>query len=377
MLCVGQNEAIARVSAITTGALFYRSRRASRAPRPFRLDVVELQIAAPGFAITTRSIPRGSQVGSRRKHSRQRRLMRFRTTASPIFFVARRCRAATARSPTALRATSKMKCGVRTGRAVTSGRARTRRLRNRRSRPKRKRAKRAATSCRSSTVGAYGPCGGGSRGPFGRRASPCGRGSRACERGEGCGAGRCASWREGAQESTFPSEPVNTFDVAPVVCFGHFGSGTVYRTFRASHLLASCGAYLEKLGAHVRRRAFARSALASAPRIAHAQASTFHLDRLEVPGAPDDGVVMFRPVTQPDNIFYGQLGARLSVAPLRTSTLTKTQRRSSSRARTSSTRSSRFTGRRASSCSIASSRRSTFRRPRCRRARTRTTRRDV
>jgi len=49
-------------------------------------------------------------------------------------------------------------------------------------------------------------------------------------------------------------------------------------------------------------------ALALVPRGAHAQQQTFYLDRLQVPGAPDDGVVMFRPVTQPDNIFYGQMG---------------------------------------------------------------------
>ena len=48
--------------------------------------------------------------------------------------------------------------------------------------------------------GACGPCGGGSGAPCARRAWPCGRGSRACARGECCGAGRCVS--RGAQEST-------------------------------------------------------------------------------------------------------------------------------------------------------------------------------
>jgi len=54
---------------------------------------------------------------------------------------------------------------------------------------------------------------------------------------------------------------------------------------------------------------------------ARAQAQTFYLDRLNNPGAPDDGVVMWRPVTQPDNIFYGQLAIGYQYAPLRTSTV--------------------------------------------------------
>src|SRR5277367_4866349 len=41
------------------------------------------------------------------------------------------------------------------------------------------------------------------------------------------------------------------------------------------------------------------------PELANAQQQTFHLDRLEIPGAPDDGVVLFRPVAQPEAIFYG------------------------------------------------------------------------
>jgi outer membrane protein OmpA-like peptidoglycan-associated protein len=62
-------------------------------------------------------------------------------------------------------------------------------------------------------------------------------------------------------------------------------------------------------------------AVALAPRAAQAQATTFYLDRLQVPGAPDDGIVMWRPVTQPDNIFYGQLGVGFQYAPLRTDTI--------------------------------------------------------
>jgi len=56
-------------------------------------------------------------------------------------------------------------------------------------------------------------------------------------------------------------------------------------------------------------------------RPARAQQHTFHLDRLEVPGAPDDGLVLFRPVTRPDAIFYTQLGLGLSIDPLRMSNI--------------------------------------------------------
>jgi OmpA-OmpF porin, OOP family len=63
------------------------------------------------------------------------------------------------------------------------------------------------------------------------------------------------------------------------------------------------------------------AALTFAPRAA-AQQSTFHLDRLEVPGAPDDGVVLFRPVTEDKPTFYAQLGLGYSANPLRTSDIT-------------------------------------------------------
>lgn len=59
-----------------------------------------------------------------------------------------------------------------------------------------------------------------------------------------------------------------------------------------------------------------------APRLAHAQQHTFHLDRLEVPGAPDDGLVLFRPVNQPASIFYAQLGVGFALNPLRMSNIT-------------------------------------------------------
>jgi OmpA-OmpF porin, OOP family len=66
--------------------------------------------------------------------------------------------------------------------------------------------------------------------------------------------------------------------------------------------------------------AFAATLLA--PALADAQQQTFHLDRLEVPGAPDDGVVLFRPVTKEESIFYAQLGLGLSINPLRTGNIT-------------------------------------------------------
>lgn len=55
---------------------------------------------------------------------------------------------------------------------------------------------------------------------------------------------------------------------------------------------------------------------------ANAQQKTFHLDRLEVPGAPDDGIALFRPETQQRNIFFGQLGLGYSLRPLRTRNIT-------------------------------------------------------
>jgi outer membrane protein OmpA-like peptidoglycan-associated protein len=54
---------------------------------------------------------------------------------------------------------------------------------------------------------------------------------------------------------------------------------------------------------------------------ARAQQHTPHLDRLEVPGAPDDGLALFRPVTHPESIFYAQLGIGSAVDPLRMSNL--------------------------------------------------------
>lgn len=59
-----------------------------------------------------------------------------------------------------------------------------------------------------------------------------------------------------------------------------------------------------------------------APSEAKAQQKTFHLDRLEMPGAPDDGIALFRPATSQRNIVYGQLGIGYSLRPLRTRNIT-------------------------------------------------------
>jgi OOP family OmpA-OmpF porin len=58
---------------------------------------------------------------------------------------------------------------------------------------------------------------------------------------------------------------------------------------------------------------------------AEAQQKTFHLDRLEMPGAPDDGVVLFRPQTQQRTIFYGQLALGYQFRPLRMKSITTEQ----------------------------------------------------
>jgi hypothetical protein len=60
------------------------------------------------------------------------------------------------------------------------------------------------------------------------------------------------------------------------------------------------------------------AAMGVATPAAQAQQTTFHLDRLEVPGAPDDGFILFRPATQKVSTFYAQLGLGLTVDPLRT-----------------------------------------------------------
>lgn len=54
---------------------------------------------------------------------------------------------------------------------------------------------------------------------------------------------------------------------------------------------------------------------------ASAQQAQFTLDRLVIPGAPDDGVALFRPTTQQRTVLYGQIGAGYSLNPLRTSSV--------------------------------------------------------
>ncbi len=65
---------------------------------------------------------------------------------------------------------------------------------------------------------------------------------------------------------------------------------------------------------------------------AHAQQNTFHLDRLEVPGGPQDGIAIFRPVQDPGFNFYAQLAVAYVRRPLHTSDITSdpTTQRSSS-----------------------------------------------
>ena len=55
---------------------------------------------------------------------------------------------------------------------------------------------------------------------------------------------------------------------------------------------------------------------------AAAQQKTFHLDRLEVPGSPDDGFVLFRPYTRQNTIFFAQLALGYSLRPLHTTNIT-------------------------------------------------------
>lgn len=60
---------------------------------------------------------------------------------------------------------------------------------------------------------------------------------------------------------------------------------------------------------------------ALSPASVFAQSTTFVLDRLLPPGAPDDSIVMARPVTQPSTIVFGQLGFGYEANPLRTKTV--------------------------------------------------------
>jgi outer membrane protein OmpA-like peptidoglycan-associated protein len=70
---------------------------------------------------------------------------------------------------------------------------------------------------------------------------------------------------------------------------------------------------------------FLAAATVCAPRDASAQQHTFKLDRLEVPGSPDDGLALFRPVTNQRTIVFGQLGIGYQFDPLHTRNITSDQ----------------------------------------------------
>jgi OOP family OmpA-OmpF porin len=53
-----------------------------------------------------------------------------------------------------------------------------------------------------------------------------------------------------------------------------------------------------------------------------AQSQTFTLDRMMVAGGPDDGIAIFRPVTQDKTLFYAQIGLGYSANPLHTVNVT-------------------------------------------------------
>ena len=57
---------------------------------------------------------------------------------------------------------------------------------------------------------------------------------------------------------------------------------------------------------------------AGAASTARAQQSTFHLDRVEVAGSPDDGFVLSRPYTRQNTIFFAQMALGYSLNPLHT-----------------------------------------------------------
>src|SRR4051812_33547282 len=89
----------------------------------------------------------------------------------------------------------------------------------------------------------------------------------------------------------------------PLASAGFGGGGTMSR---AHNFLTGAATAIAPLGA---------------TSSASAQQTTFHLDRLEMPGGPDDGTVLFRPVTQPRPIFFGQLALGYQRRPLHTSNI--------------------------------------------------------
>lgn len=83
----------------------------------------------------------------------------------------------------------------------------------------------------------------------------------------------------------------------------------------------STGRRFGKVGSALATAGCALAQLAASS-TAHAQTRTFHLDRLEVPGAPNDGIALFRPNADPRDKFYGQLAIGYSLRPLRTRNIT-------------------------------------------------------
>ncbi len=61
----------------------------------------------------------------------------------------------------------------------------------------------------------------------------------------------------------------------------------------------------------------AASTIGLVPAAVRAQTSTFTVDRLNIAGAPDDGIGVWRPEVGKDTRFFGQLGLGLAVNPLR------------------------------------------------------------
>ena len=71
---------------------------------------------------------------------------------------------------------------------------------------------------------------------------------------------------------------------------------------------------------HTIKTALLVFAAISAAKPAFAQ-RTFNLDRLHIPGGPEDGVGIWRPVAQPRTILFGQLALGYALNPLHTSNI--------------------------------------------------------
>ena len=96
-----------------------------------------------------------------------------------------------------------------------------------------------------------------------------------------------------------PAVSVSVYDA---VDMGRWRTGTATWTRRSAGVLLSL--------------AWATGLLA--PRDAHAQTTTFTLDRMVTPGGPDDGIAVYRPVTQDKTLFFAQVGLGYSANPLHT-----------------------------------------------------------